>query len=201
MTDEWRDTTSGCERVERPSQAFGRGGEADGQMTDEWRDTTSGCERVERPSQRRVIAAWAWLSGLCLIVAGCAPSDEAPPAGGTNQGLPPASASQAPGQGLAIEFRSEPDPPEAGANTFEVTVKQPDGSPLADATVTIVFSMPAMPSMNMPAMRSTTTLAHQSAGRYRGTGQLSMGGTWNVTVTVSRGGEALGGRKLSVIAK
>ena len=109
--------------------------------------------------------------------------------------------SEATGQGLAIAFRSEPDPPEAGDNTFEVTVKQPDGSPVTDASVMAVFSMPAMPSMNMPAMRSTATLSHEASGRYRGTGQLLMGGTWNVTVVVARGLEQLGSKKFSVIAK
>ncbi len=102
---------------------------------------------------------------------------------------------------MAIEFRSEPGPPASGDNTFEVTVTQPDGSPVTDATVEAVFSMPAMPSMNMPAMRSTAALPHQGSGRYRGDGQLSMSGTWNVIVTVSRGAEELGRRNLSLIAK
>lgn len=133
------------------------------------------------------------LFAVCLITARCSRTEKAPPAGGTTQA--------APTQNLAIEFRSEPDPPEAGSNTFEVTVKQPDGTPVSDATVTTVFSMPAMPSMNMPAMRSTATLAHQGSGQYRGPGQLSMGGTWNVTVTVSRGAEELGSKKFSVVAR
>jgi len=150
------------------------------------------------------MAGFACLFGLCLLTAGCTRTVEAPPAGGTNQGAQSAPASQQPPatiQDLAIEFRSEPDPPKAGDNTFEVTVKEPDGSPVTDATVTTVFSMPAMPSMNMPAMRSTATLGHEASGRYRGAGQLSMGGTWNVTVTVSRGFEELGSKKFSVVAK
>jgi hypothetical protein len=72
---------------------------------------------------------------------------------------------------------------------------------MVDATVAAVFSMPAMPSMNMPAMRSDTTLSHVGEGRYRGTSQLSLGGTWNLAVMVTRGGEQVGTRKLSVIAK
>jgi nitrogen fixation protein FixH len=115
--------------------------------------------------------------------------------------LAPASEAATAGQELSISFRSEPDPPEAGDNTFEVTVKQPDGSPVIDATVTTVFSMPAMPSMNMPAMRGTATLTHEASGRYRGSGQLSMGGTWTVIVTVSRGSQELGSKKFSVVAK
>jgi nitrogen fixation protein FixH len=150
------------------------------------------------------MAGCACLFGLCLITAGCTRGDETRPAAGTGRSVQSTPANQSPAatsQGLAIEFRSEPDPPEAGDNTIEVTVKQPDGSPLTDATVTAVFSMPAMPSMNKPAMKSTMTLPHESAGRYRGTGQLSMGGTWTVTVTVSRGAEELGRKSLSVVAK
>ena len=142
--------------------------------------------------------------GLCLIAGGCTQRDEAPQPGGTNQGPPSTPTGQAPpsaDQQLGIAFRSEPDPPQAGGNTFEVTVKQPDGSPVTDATVTAVFSMPPMPSMNMPAMRSTAALAHEASGRYRGSGWLAMSGTWNVTVTASRGSEELGSAKFSVVVK
>ena len=145
------------------------------------------------------------LAAACLVglgvAAGCTRNDTTVPAGDVT-GSPPGAAGQpAPGQSVAIAFRSDPDPPESGDNMFEVIVTLPDGSPVTDAAVTAVFSMPAMPSMNMPAMRSTSTLAHAGSGRYRGTGQLSMSGTWNVTVTVARGSEELGSRRLSVIAK
>ena len=139
-----------------------------------------------------VLAGGAWLLGLCLMASSCTRTEQAAPASRST----PSDAT-----GLAIEFRSEPDPPRSGDNTFEVNVTQPDGSPVIDATVTTVFSMPAMPSMNMPAMRSVATLTSQSAGRYRGTGQLSMGGTWNVLITVARGSEELGRKNLSVIAR
>ncbi len=58
-----------------------------------------------------------------------------------------------------------------------------------------------MPSMNMPAMRSTSTLTHEGSGHYRGTGQLSMEGTWNVIVTASREAEEIGRLNFSVIAR
>ena len=58
-----------------------------------------------------------------------------------------------------------------------------------------------MPSMNMPAMRSDATLAHVGESTYRGTVQLSMGGTWNVVVTVTRGGDRVATKKFSVVAK
>jgi hypothetical protein len=102
---------------------------------------------------------------------------------------------------MTVTFASEPDPPRSGDNGFVVTVKQPDGSPLTDGVIKAVFSMPAMPSMNMPAMRSDAALAPQGGGVYRGTGQLSMGGTWNVDISVTRNGQDLGTAKFSIVAK
>ena len=153
---------------------------------------------------RRVaeLTAWAWLVGFCLITASCSSSGDAPPPIETiPRAASPAGQSSDAAQAVIIELRSQPDPPKSGDNTFDVTVSQPDGSPVIDATVTTVFSMPAMPSMNMPAMRSTATLAHEASGRYRGTGQLSMSGTWNVTVTVSHGVEEIGRKNFSIVAK
>ncbi len=61
--------------------------------------------------------------------------------------------------------------------------------------------MPAMPSMNMPAMRSEANLQHAGGGEYRGNVRLSMGGTWNVLITAERGTETLATRRLSLVAK
>jgi nitrogen fixation protein FixH len=105
------------------------------------------------------------------------------------------------GQRVRIEFRSDPDPPQSGDNTYQVTVRYPDGTPVTDADVTAVFSMPAMPAMNMPAMRSEASLTHVGDGTYRGTGQLSMGGTWNVVVSVARGIEPPDTARFSIVAK
>jgi hypothetical protein len=103
--------------------------------------------------------------------------------------------------GIDIALASDPNPPKSGDNSFAVTVKQADGSALTDGRVTAVFSMPAMPSMNMPAMKSDATLLHQGGGTYRGPGQLSMAGTWDVTVSVSRNGQEVGNRRFSLVAK
>jgi len=101
---------------------------------------------------------------------------------------------------MEIGFRSESAPLSSGENTFVVTVTK-DGTPVTDAAVTAVFSMPAMPSMNMPEMRSTATLTPDGDGRYRGPGHLSMAGTWNVRVTVTRDSKELGTKNLSIVAK
>ncbi len=141
------------------------------------------------------------LFGLCALQ-GCSPTSETSAPGSTSA-LESAVVNRtgARGDGVAIAFRSNPDPPASGENTYEVVVTHPDGSPVTDATVEAVFSMPAMPAMNMPAMRSTTTLTHEDSGRYRGNGQLSMGGTWNVMVTATRGAEEIGRTTFSVIAR
>jgi hypothetical protein len=61
--------------------------------------------------------------------------------------------------------------------------------------------MAAMPAMNMPAMRNAAALQHVGGGVYRGTGQVMMAGRWDVTVTVMRGGQRLGDRTITMIAK
>ena len=109
-------------------------------------------------------------------------------------------AAQASGD-LQIDFRSNPDPPVTGANSFEVDVRGADGTPVTDATVTAEFYMAAMPEMKMPEMRNSTTLTHEGGGTYRGEGQVMMAGPWDVTVAVTRGGETIGSRKMAVTAR
>lgn len=134
-----------------------------------------------------------------LFYCGCTSSSQAP---STSQGQTP-TARPAPTstEGVTIDFISQPDPPRSGDNTIEVTVTQPDGTAIIDASVTAVFSMPAMPAMNMPAMRAEAKLTHVDGGRYQGMGHLSMSGTWNVTVTATRDGEPIGRRSFSIVAK
>ena len=142
------------------------------------------------------------LAGLTLVTLACSRTDDAPAPTGAQPNSPPATVQTTDaGQDLDIQFQSKPDPPQSGSNTIEVSVRQRNGTPVTDATVTAVFSMPPMPAMNMPAMRSEAPLTHAGNGTYRGTGQLSMGGTWNVNVTVSRGTETLGSSRISIVAK
>lgn len=117
------------------------------------------------------------------------------------QAPPDAAAPTASAERLDISFKTEPDPPRAGENQFEVTVRDPGGQPVADADVTVTFFMPAMPTMNMPAMRNQARLPPAGGGRYRGLGQVLMSGRWDVTVDVVRNGQRLGSRQLAVVAK
>jgi nitrogen fixation protein FixH len=117
---------------------------------------------------------------------------------GTACGQAPSNTAAA-GNGLTISFKTI-DEPAQGANKLEAVVKQ-DGKPVTDATVAVTFRMPAMPNMNMPEMHSTTPLTHEGDGRYVGTGQLEMAGTWNVTVTVARNGSQVASSRFSLQAK
>ena len=101
----------------------------------------------------------------------------------------------------AIDIRlSSPAEARLGENTFEVTVM--DGTkPVVDADVSLELFMAAMPSMNMPEMRTTVPLTHAGDGRYRGTGSVTMGGAWDANVMVMRGGQHLGDRTITIVAK
>jgi RND family efflux transporter MFP subunit len=112
----------------------------------------------------------------------------------------PAGGATAPA-GTQITFRTVPDPPKTGDNQLEATVKDASGKPIDDAEVSVQFFMPAMPTMNMPAMKSDAKLAPAGGGVYRGSGQVMMAGRWDATVTVVRGGQRLGTKQLPVVAR
>lgn len=137
------------------------------------------------------------------FAAGCGRGANEPPA--TEAGAPAASAPAAPqageSQGLSITFNSDPAPPRTGENAFDVTVMNPAEQPVTDADVSVEFYMAAMPEMKMPEMRNSIPLTHDANGRYRGTGNVMMGGRWDVTVMVKRGGKEIGSKKFVVTAK
>lgn len=51
-----------------------------------------------------------------------------------------------------------------------------------------------------PSPKPLALGSHEGSGHYRGSGRLSMGGTWNVIVKASRGTEEIGRMNFSVIA-
>ena len=105
------------------------------------------------------------------------------------------------GPTLDIVFRTQPDPPKTGESVFEVGVKDASGQAVTDADVSVQLFMPAMPTMNMPAMRNETKLPHVGGGVYRGAGQVMMAGRWEATVTVAKGGQQMGRKQLAVVAR
>src|SRR5207245_8795424 len=70
----------------------------------------------------------------------------------------------------------QPMQPKTGDNQIEVMVKGPDGKPINDADVSVLFVMPAMPAMKMPEMRNDVKLKPAGDGRYTGAGALGMAG-------------------------
>jgi Cu(I)/Ag(I) efflux system membrane fusion protein len=119
----------------------------------------------------------------------------APPAAASSPASPSAS------DQIQIALRTMPDPARTGENQFEARVADSQGKPITDADVTVHLFMPAMPTMNMPAMQNDVTLSAVSAGVYRGTGQVLMAGRWDLTVSVSRAGKTLGSRQQPLVAR
>jgi RND family efflux transporter MFP subunit len=113
---------------------------------------------------------------------------------------PPADAAP-PAASLDIAFRATPAPPRTGDNVFEVTLRDASGTPVTDADVAVRLFMPAMPTMNMPAMQNEITLPHVGGGVYRGPGQVLMAGRWDATVAASRRGQSLGRKPFTIVAR
>jgi Cu(I)/Ag(I) efflux system membrane fusion protein/cobalt-zinc-cadmium efflux system membrane fusion protein len=115
-------------------------------------------------------------------------------------GVGAAAASNPQGQ-ITLDFSSSPATPHPGNNTFRVKLAGPDSTAIAGAQVTVTFFMPAMPAMGMAAMRNVTTLSDKGGGVYEGTGQIQMGGTWQVTVIATKNGQTIAQRQISVTAE
>jgi Cu(I)/Ag(I) efflux system membrane fusion protein len=87
---------------------------------------------------------------------------------------------------LSAVLTPDPNPPTEGANSVQIILKDGD-APLVGARVSLVASMPAMGTM--PRMESPADLAERGDGQYDAHLTLGMGGTWELTLTVDRGGQ------------
>ena len=92
----------------------------------------------------------------------------------------------------------KPTAPKMGGNEFEVMVKD-GGKAVTKADVSLLLVMPATPTMG--EMRSTVKLKAMGDGLYAGPGNVTMGGTWNVTIDVMQNGKSLGQKKVTLTAK
>jgi Cu(I)/Ag(I) efflux system membrane fusion protein/cobalt-zinc-cadmium efflux system membrane fusion protein len=104
-------------------------------------------------------------------------------------------------QAGTIDFTTAPSPPHKGSNVLRAKVAGADGQPVAGATVTVTFFMPAMPAMGMAAMRTTSTLQERGGGFYEGNGSLQSGGTWQVSIQAQKNGQTVASKQLSVSAE
>jgi nitrogen fixation protein FixH len=82
--------------------------------------------------------------------------------------------------------------PSAGQDKFEVTIKDAAGKPVTDVDVSLQLTMAAMPTMKSEVKTKL------EEGKYTGTGQMSMAGAWNVTVTVKKDGKQIAEKKSTV---
>ena len=145
-------------------------------------------------------------SVMALVVtmaAGCSRKESTPQTGSMPNmpaAAPEASTAAPIATGTEITFKSDPETPKMGDNTFEVMVMQ-DGKPVEDAQVSVEFLMPAMPQMKMAEMRTKADLMPMGKGMYQGKGQVMMAGSWDVTVMVMKNGQEVGSKKLTVAAK
>ena len=99
-----------------------------------------------------------------------------------------------------IDLTTVPSPAQKGSNTVKVKLTDSEGKPISGAEVTTTFLMAAMPSMNMPKMKTVIRGTDKGAGTYEGAGDLGSGGMWQVTVTAKKNWETLAIKKLTVKA-
>lgn len=102
---------------------------------------------------------------------------------------------------VTIDFSTDPSPPRKGSNTFRVKLTGGNGSPVTGAQVVVGNFMAAMPAMGMAAMKGETTLSERGNGMYEGRGNLESGGSWQMTITVTKGGQVIGSKHFSLNAE
>jgi hypothetical protein len=88
-----------------------------------------------------------------------------------------------------ISFKSNNVPPKVGDNTFKITLTDVNGNPIKNAIVDVLFHMPAMPSMGMPAMSVTAKGKHSKNGQYFVETEIPMSGSWQVKVAATMPGK------------
>lgn len=98
---------------------------------------------------------------------------------------------------LTVDIKMDKNPPIVGNNNMMVTLKDGSGKDVTDAKVGVDYGMPAMPGM--PAM-NYKTMAMLHGNVYHAIMNLSMSGSWNVTVKINRQGKAVS-TKFSIDAR
>lgn len=84
----------------------------------------------------------------------------------------------------SLEIKMDKETPVVGSNNVEIAIKDKAGKAVTDAKVLVTASMPAMPGM--PAMENKAD-AKLDGGKYKAKIDLSMGGSWNMSVRINQG--------------
>lgn len=96
-----------------------------------------------------------------------------------------------------VEVKIDRNPPIVGDNNVKIEVKDSSGRYVTDAKVVVEYSMPPMPGM--PPMNYKSD-AEVKGNEYRAKMNLSMSGSWNITVKITRAGKT-SAAKFTVDAK
>lgn len=99
-----------------------------------------------------------------------------------------------------VALTTVPSPAQKGSNTVRVKLTDGAGQPIPRAEVTITFFMAAMPSMNMPEMKTVIKGIDKGPGVYEGKCDLGSGGLWQVTITAQEDGKRIATKQLTVKA-
>ena len=86
----------------------------------------------------------------------------------------------------SVDIKMDKDTPVVGSNNVEIVIKDKAGKAVTDAKVLVTASMPSMPGM--PAMENKAD-AKLDSGKYKAKIDLSMGGSWNMSVRITQGGK------------
>ena len=104
-------------------------------------------------------------------------------------------------QSYKITLRTEPNPAKGSQeNTFHVSVMGADGKPISDTTVKLTLDMPAMPEMNMTAMKVSPAVAWNGSD-YSGKANIPSAGMWNVNIQVLKQNVVVASKKTQLVAK
>ncbi|WP_022947083.1 efflux RND transporter periplasmic adaptor subunit [Methylohalobius crimeensis] len=93
-----------------------------------------------------------------------------------------------------IGIEGIPATPRVGANRLWIVLKDEAGDPVGGAALEAVAEMPAMGAM--PAMQAPAEMREIRSGLYEGTFDLSMEGSWPLTLRIKKSG--LGGTRLTL---
>jgi len=99
---------------------------------------------------------------------------------------------------IKIEMATEPATPQKGKDTVRIKLTDARGKPVDGVQVSAIFFMPAMPAMGMAAEHAAAALNAKGEGIYEGPVELNSGGTWQVSLTVQRGGTTIASQNLTV---
>jgi hypothetical protein len=104
-------------------------------------------------------------------------------------------------QAYKIMLRTEPNPAKGSQeNTFHLNLTDVNGKPVSDAVVKLTLDMPAMPEMNMAAMKISPAVVWNGSD-YSGKANLPSAGIWNVNVQVLKQDRVVESKKMQLTVK